>query len=35
MASMRAVVVDPEVTGRLALTEVDVPSPGPTEALSG
>lgn len=31
--SMRAVVVDPNVPGRLALREVDDPAPAPSEAL--
>ncbi|MBV9389555.1 MAG: hypothetical protein JOZ78_24295 [Chroococcidiopsidaceae cyanobacterium CP_BM_ER_R8_30] len=33
MSSLRAVVVDPSVSGRLVLTEVDSPSPTPSEAL--
>ena len=33
MSSIRAVVVDPEVPGRLAIKEVDAPQPGPSEAL--
>jgi len=33
MSTMRAVVVDPNVQGRLALHEVEAPSPAPAEAL--
>lgn len=33
MISTRAVVVDPEALGRLAIREVEEPKPGPTEAL--
>lgn len=33
MSSIRAVAVDPNVPGRLAITEVDPPTPGPSEAL--
>jgi NADPH:quinone reductase len=33
MNTMRAVVVDPDVQGRLALHEVESPSPAPAEAL--
>ncbi len=33
MASIRAVVVDPEATGRLSVKEVDEPQPSPHEAL--
>lgn len=32
---MRAIVVDPEVKGRLTLQEVESPSPAPSEALVG
>lgn len=35
MNTMRAVVVDPQVPGRLALDEVDCPTPLPSEALVG
>jgi NADPH:quinone reductase len=31
--SIRAIVVDPSVTGRLAINEVESPQPGPSEAL--
>lgn len=33
MSTMRAIVVDPDVKGRLALHEVESPSPAPSEAL--
>ncbi|GHO49050.1 zinc-binding dehydrogenase [Ktedonospora formicarum] len=33
MSTMRAVVVDPDVQGHLALHEVELPSPAPAEAL--
>ncbi|MDZ8137784.1 MAG: zinc-binding dehydrogenase [Nostoc sp. DedQUE04] len=33
MSKIRAVIVDPNVPGRLALTEVTAPKPGPDEAL--
>ncbi|HZR39120.1 MAG TPA: zinc-binding dehydrogenase [Ktedonobacteraceae bacterium] len=33
MSSIRAVVVDPDVPGRLAIKEVDAPQTGPSEAL--
>lgn len=33
MAIMRAIVVDPAATGRLAVREVDAPQPAPSEAL--
>src|SRR5579859_5804027 len=33
MSTMRAIVVDPDVKGRLALSEVESPSPAPSEAL--
>src|SRR5919201_506456 len=33
MSSIRAIVVDPEVPGRLALKEVEAPQAGPSEAL--
>src|SRR2546421_376116 len=33
MSSIRAIVVDPEVRGRLALKEVEAPQAGPSEAL--
>ena len=33
MSSMRAIVVDPDGPGRLGIGEVDVPEPGPNEAL--
>ena len=33
MSSIRAIVVDPELPGRLAIREVEVPQPGPSEAL--
>ncbi len=33
MESVKAVVVDPEEQGRLAIAEVEVPSPAPSEAL--
>ena len=33
MNSIRAIVVDPEVPGRLAITEVEAPQAGPSEAL--
>ena len=33
MNSIRAVVVDPAVPGRLAIKEVAAPQPGPSEAL--
>jgi NADPH:quinone reductase-like Zn-dependent oxidoreductase len=33
MSSIRAIVVDPEVPGRLAIKEVEAPQPGPSEAL--
>jgi NADPH:quinone reductase-like Zn-dependent oxidoreductase len=33
MNSIRAIVVDPEVTGRLAIKEVEAPQAGPSEAL--
>jgi len=31
--SIRAIVVDPSVTGRLAINEVESPKAGPSEAL--
>ena len=31
--SIRAIVVDPSVTGRLAINEVESPQAGPSEAL--
>ncbi len=33
MSSIRAIVVDPSVTGRLAIKEVEAPQAGPSEAL--
>jgi NADPH2:quinone reductase len=33
MSSIRAIVVDPEVPGRLAIKEVEAPQAGPSEAL--
>jgi NADPH:quinone reductase-like Zn-dependent oxidoreductase len=33
MSSIRAIVVDPEVSGRLAIKEVEAPQAGPSEAL--
>lgn len=33
MKTMRAVVVDPNVSGRLAIREVDCPTPLPSQAL--
>src|SRR6187200_1872920 len=33
MSSIRAKVVDPSVTGRLAINEVESPQPGPSEAV--
>src|SRR2546425_12235130 len=33
VATIRAVVVDPGVTGRLSVQEVQAPTPGPSEAL--
>ncbi|GHO56369.1 zinc-binding dehydrogenase [Ktedonobacter robiniae] len=33
MSSIRAIVVDPEVPGRLAIKEVEAPQSGPSEAL--
>ncbi|WP_442937416.1 hypothetical protein [Nostoc sp.] len=33
MSKIRAVIVDPNVVGRLALSEVTVPKPAPDEAL--
>ena len=33
MSSIRAIVVDPEVAGRLAIKEVEAPQPSPSEAL--
>jgi NADPH2:quinone reductase len=33
MSSIRAIVVDPEVRGRLAIKEVEAPQAGPSEAL--
>jgi hypothetical protein len=33
MNSIRAIVVDPEVPGRLAIKEVEAPQAGPSEAL--
>jgi NADPH2:quinone reductase len=33
MSSIRAIVVDPSVTGRLAINEVESPQPGPSEAV--
>lgn len=33
MASMRAIIVDPEAPGRLAIREVEAPQPAPSEAL--
>jgi NADPH2:quinone reductase len=33
MSSIRAVVVDPEVSGRFVIKEVEAPRPGPSEAL--
>lgn len=33
MSTIRAIVVDPEVAGRLAIKEVAAPQPGPSEAL--
>jgi NADPH:quinone reductase len=35
MSSIRAVVVDPDVPGRLLIKEVAAPQPGPSEALVG
>src|SRR5437899_5132865 len=33
MSSIRAIVVDPDVAGRLAIREVAAPEPGPGQAL--
>ncbi len=33
MSKIRAVIVDPNVPGRLALSEVNAPKPAPDEAL--
>src|SRR5579859_2312643 len=33
MSSIHAIVVDPEVPGRLAIKEVETPQPGPSETL--
>jgi hypothetical protein len=33
MRSIRAIVVDPEVRGQLAVKEAETPQPGPSEAL--
>ena len=33
MSSIHAIVVDPEISGRLAIKEVEAPQPGPSEAL--
>ena len=33
MSSIHAIVVDPSVTGRLAINEVESPQAGPSEAL--
>jgi NADPH:quinone reductase len=33
MSSIRAIVVDPSVAGRLAIKEVEAPQAGPSEAL--
>src|SRR5579872_1597624 len=33
MSSIRAIVVDPEVSGRLAIKEVEAPQAGPSESL--
>jgi NADPH:quinone reductase len=33
MSSIHAIVVDPDVPGRLAIKEVEAPQPGPSEAL--
>ncbi|GHO99236.1 oxidoreductase [Reticulibacter mediterranei] len=33
MSTIRAIVIDPDVPGRLAIKEVEAPQPGPSEAL--